>query len=244
MISVEIWPGGWMASARPRAITLDLDGTLWDVWVVIARAETLLHRWLESYFPAISSRFDPAQLRGLRDQVLSQQPDIAHDPTLIRRACLGLAAEQVGYEDFPVDSAFQVFYDARQQVQPFDDVLPVLERLEKQYPLVALTNGNADVSRTPLGHLFDFAITAGDIGAAKPDPAMFREACRRLELMPEEIVHVGDDPEHDVLGAATVGYRTVWLNRDARPWPGGAPADAEIHALDELEALLAGWSAG
>jgi len=228
--------------AEIRAITLDLDGTLWDVWGVLARAEELLHHWLKTHYPVIAARFDATGIRALRAEVLENEPGIAHDPTLIRRACLRLAAEQVGCEDFCVDSAFRVFHDARQQVEPFDDVLPVLERLVRRYPLVALTNGNAEITRTPLGHLFSFAITAGDIGSAKPDPAMFHAARERLGLVPAEIVHVGDDPEHDVLGASAVGYRSVWLNRDGRDWPGGQRADAEIRSLVELEALLADWS--
>ena len=227
--------------ARIRAISLDLDGTLWDVWSVIARAEELLHHWLEVHYPVITARFDTAGIRALRNRVLEQEPAIAHDPTLIRRACLRLAAEQVGCEDFCVDSAFAVFYDARQQVEPFEDVLPVLERLAARYPLVALTNGNADIRLTPLGHLFRFTLTAGDVGRAKPDPVMFEIARERLGLAPAEIVHVGDDPEHDVQGARAAGYRSVWLNREERDWPGGQPADAEIRSLAELEALLADW---
>jgi putative hydrolase of the HAD superfamily len=62
-----------------------------------------------------------------------------------------------------------------------------------------------------------------------------------LELSPEQIVHVGDDPQNDVLGAAQVGLRTVWINRDGRAWPGGQCADAEIKTLEELEPILMGW---
>jgi len=70
---------------------------------------------------------------------------------------------------------------------------------------------------------------------------MFDLACRRLGARPEQIVHVGDDPEHDVRGAANAGFRTVWLNRSGRNWPGGRRADAEIGDLAELEAVLAAW---
>lgn len=117
-------------------------------------------------------------------------------------------------------------------------MLPVLERLAQRYPLGALSNGNADIHRVGLAHLFDFAFNAVDVGAAKPAPALFLAACRHLNMTPAQIVHVGDDPEHDVGGAASVGLRTVWVNRTGRKWPGGFRADAEIHALDELEAIL------
>jgi putative hydrolase of the HAD superfamily len=92
-----------------------------------------------------------------------------------------------------------------------------------------------------LDDLFVFSLNAIDIGAAKPDPPLFEEARRRLAVCPEQIVHVGDDPEHDVIGAARAGFRTVWVNRARRDWPGGLRADAEIATLDELEPVLAAW---
>jgi len=72
---------------------------------------------------------------------------------------------------------------------------------------------------------------------------MFELACRRLGAWPGQVVHVGDDPEHDVRGAANAGMRTVWVNRNGREWPGGPEADAEIGSLAELEAVLAVWEA-
>ncbi|NJN45382.1 MAG: HAD family hydrolase [Candidatus Competibacteraceae bacterium] len=123
----------------------------------------------------------------------------------------------------------------------FNEVLSVLEGLSQRYTLGALTNGNADIQLVGLDHVFDFAINAVAVGAAKPDPAMFQAACRYLDLPPEQILHVGDDPHHDVQGAAQVGLRTVWVNRTQRGWPGGQRADAEIQTLEELEALLERW---
>mgnify|MGYP003353772201 CR=1 FL=1 len=34
---------------RPRALTLDLDDTLWPVWPAIERAEAVLHDWLKAH---------------------------------------------------------------------------------------------------------------------------------------------------------------------------------------------------
>jgi putative hydrolase of the HAD superfamily len=124
----------------------------------------------------------------------------------------------------------------------FEEVMPVLERLATRFTLGALSNGNANIDSVGLGDLFDFAFNAVAVGAAKPAPDMFVEACRYLGLAPAQIVHVGDDPEHDVLGAARVGLRTVWVNRDGRQWPGGPRADGEIRTLEDLEVLLRVWA--
>ena len=224
-----------------RAITFDLDDTLWDIWPIIVRAEERLHDWLAQRYPRIPERFTVLELRQLCDEIAAKKPRIAHNRTLLRKEALELAASRVDYVDFQVDAAFEIFFAARNDVVFFDDVLSVLERLTRRYTLGALSNGNADIRLVGLDHVFDFALNAVAVGAAKPEPAMFEAACRYLQLSPGQILHVGDDPHHDVQGAARAGLRTVWVNRTQRDWPGGPRADAEIQTLEELEALLERW---
>ena len=224
-----------------KAITFDLDDTLWDVWPVVERAERLLHDWLGSRYPRIPERFTPLELRDLSAEIAAARPEIAHDRTRLRKDALQLAAARAGYREFDVEAAFAVFYVARNAVELFEEVRPALERLARRYTLASLSNGNADVRLIGLDDMFSFSLNAIEAGAAKPEPPMFELACRRLGARPEQIVHVGDDPEHDVRGAANAGFRTVWLNRSGRNWPGGRRADAEIGDLAELEAVLAVW---
>ena len=230
---------------RPiRAITFDLDDTLWDIWSIIERAEWRLHDWLAHHYPRIPAMFTPVELRQLSLEVAAAQPHLAHDRSHLRKEALRLAARRADCKLFPADAAFQVFHAARNDVEFFDDVLPALERLSCRYTLGALTNGNADIHAAGLGELLAFSINAVDAGAGKPDPAIFEAACQRLGLVPEQIVHVGDDPELDILAAARVGFRTVWVNRGGKDWPHDERADAEIATLRELEALLAEWEMG
>jgi putative hydrolase of the HAD superfamily len=224
-----------------KAITFDLDDTLWDVWPVVERAEELLHDWLAVHYPRIPERLTPLELRELSSEVIAAYPEMAHDRTWLRKAALNLAAQRAGYQTFDVEGAFEVFFVARNAVEPFAEVRPTLERLGRRYQLASLSNGNANLRLIGLEDLFVFSLNAIDIGAAKPDPPLFEEARRRLAARPEQIVHVGDDPEHDVIGAARAGFRTVWVNRARRDWPGGLRADAEIATLDELEPVLAAW---
>ena len=225
-----------------RAITFDLDDTLWDVWPVVERAEQRLHAWLEHYYPRIPALFTSLELRTVCFEIAKQHPHLAHDRSALRKEGLLLAAKQADYAEFQVESAFQIFYAARNEVVLFAEVLTVLERLSRCYILGALSNGNADIGLIGLDHLFAFAINAVDVGAAKPEPAMFKAACRYLGVLPQQIVHVGDNPEHDISGAMRAGMRAVWVNRTGREWPGGERADAEIKTLEELEVLLERWS--
>lgn len=224
-----------------KAITFDLDDTLWDVWPVVVRAERLLHDWLVARYPRIPERYTPLELRELCAEIAAARPEIAHDRTRLRKDALQLAATRAGYREFDVEAAFGVFYLARNAVELFAEVRPALERLARRYTLASLSNGNADVRLIGLDDVFSFSLNAIEAGAAKPEALMFDLACRRLGARPEQIVHVGDDPEHDVRGAANAGFRTAWLNRSGRNWPGGRRADAEIGDLAELEAVLAAW---
>lgn len=225
-----------------RAITFDLDDTLWDIWPVVVRAEQLLHDWLAARYPRISDRFTPLELRELCDAIASVQPDIAHDRTLLRKKALQAAAMDVGYNAFDVEAAFAIFHAARNAVELFEDARPALERLTRQYTLASLSNGNADVRLIGLDDVFSFSLNAIDVGVAKPHSLIFETVCRRLALQPGQIVHVGDDPVDDVRGGINAGFRTVWINRTGRAWPGGRRADAEVSSLEELEAVLAAWN--
>ena len=187
-------------------------------------------------------------LRELRARLRQDNPDhpYAHDLTRLRIEGLRLAAYNVGYNtaEFDAEAAFAVFHAARNDVQFFADALPALENLARHYTLGALSNGNADIRLVGLDHLFDFALSAADVGSPKPDPAMFRAALKALgNLDPRQIVHVGDDPHTDIWGAAQAGWRTVWVNRRNQPWEHPHQADAEIRELGELESLLRAWQA-
>ena len=226
-----------------QALTFDLDGTLWDVWPVVARAEQLLHQWLEERYPRISAQFAPLALRDLCQVVGAAHPERAHDRTWLRKAALQYAAQQVGYADFDVEAAFAVFFRARNAVELFPEVHSTLQRLSERYPLAALSNGNADLHIIGIQHLFTFSLNAIGFGAGKPDAEFFAAASQRLGIAPAQIVHIGDDPHDDVYGAAQAGFNTVWVNRNADSWPLTAlRADAEISALDELEPLLKQWA--
>lgn len=232
-----------MRPAPILAITFDLDDTLWAIDPVIARAEELMHAWLAEHYPLLPQRYTPAALRALRDGIVTARPELAHDLSALRRESLLLAATECGYGPEAAEGAFAVMWQARNEVELFTDVLPVLGALAGRYALGGLTNGNADIARIGLDSVLRFCVTAREVGFAKPHPAIFAAACTATGIAPHQVLHVGDDPERDVHGARAAGMRTVWVNRDARPWPGGAPADAEVCDLHGLLGLLDGDTA-
>ncbi len=218
-----------------RALTLDLDDTLWPIAPVIQRAERSMRDWLERHAPATAAASDAATWRRLRADVERDHPELHHDLSALRLATLRRAVETAGEPGHLADQAFEVFFDARQQVEFYPDALDALARLARRFPLLSLSNGNADLHRVGVGHHFHGSLSARDLGMAKPDPRVFAEACRRLQLMPSQVLHVGDDLAMDVLGARAAGLPAVWLRR------AGSAADlAALHRTQKEGWTLSG----
>jgi putative hydrolase of the HAD superfamily len=221
-----------------KAITLDLDGTLRDAEPALAEAERKVHAWLASYHPPVARAFSIDDFRTLRGELAARMPQLRHDVTELRKACMRLAARQAGADPAIAEEAFRVFMKYRNRVELYDDTLPALETLRHRYLLCSLTNGNADLDEIGLRSMFEHSLSAAQVGAAKPAPDMFMQICCLAGVRPDQVVHVGDEPDTDIAGAAAVGCRTVWVNRHDANWPYGWHPDAEISSLDELEAAL------
>lgn len=220
------------------AISFDLDGTLWPVGPVIRQAEHQVYVWLAQHCPRVTQRYGLGAMRRLRDQVAAENPRLRHDVTAIRQLALRRMFRSCDYPAAHVDAAYAVFVEARNRVRPFPEVLPVLHALHGRFPLVTITNGNADLKRIGIDSFFEHSVSARLVGAAKPRPDAFLSACRKLNLNPKQVVHVGDHPEEDVLGAARIGMQTVWLNRQRGAWLFDHQPDAEISLLSQLLPLV------
>ena len=229
------------AGKKLRALSLDLDNTLWDIDPVIEAAESRLRAWLEFRCPRAVSDYKPERVFALRAEIVARYPERDHDLTFLRKAVLEAILIGAGYPASLADTAFQVFFAARNQVTLFADVLPALRRLSQHFQLVALTDGNADLESIGLDAFFDHYINASSVGRAKPHAAMFQAVATATGHDPEQILHVGDHPEKDVAGARRCGFRAVWVNRERHPWPlEHACPDAEVPDLVALaEHLLA-----
>lgn len=224
---------------RILAISLDLDDTLWPIAPAIEAAERALDAWLREHHPHVAEAWPIAALRGLRERVALERPDLAHDYTAQRRLTLAQAFATSGGGDAHVDSACEAYIAARNRVDCYADALPALAALAARRPLVSISNGNADLVRIGLHHHFAHRLSARECGVAKPAPQIFHEACARLGLAPAQVLHVGDDPNLDVAGARAAGLRTAWLNRSGQSWPHEEPPELELRDLGELVDWLA-----
>ncbi len=230
--------------SKIRAISFDLDDTLWPIWPVIERAEKALIDWLGEHAPMTAALFaSPTALQEIRqhmhDVILKTRPEIAHDLSAIRRESIRLALYRAGDDPLLADEAFKVFFAERNRVVYYDDAMPAIQTLAKLYALVSLSNGNAQLDSVGLSTYFKASVSATCFGVAKPDGRIFHEAARLAGVAPHEVLHVGDDAAADVVGAIDAGMQAVWLNRQGKLWPDAYKQPTlEIASLVELTALL------
>jgi FMN hydrolase / 5-amino-6-(5-phospho-D-ribitylamino)uracil phosphatase len=222
---------------RILAITIDLDDTLWPVMPALERADRDLDNYLRQHYPQVARTWPIPAMRQLRARVAAERLDLAHDFTAQRYLTLQMAFDACGIAEAPLDALWEIYATARNSVELYPDALPALESLRALWPVASLTNGNADLERIGLHLHFAHHIAARDIGSAKPEAKIFLAAAERLGIAPENILHVGDDPELDVVGAREAGLRTAWINRPRHPWPGALGVAPDLD-LPDLTALV------
>jgi putative hydrolase of the HAD superfamily len=222
--------------SRIRAITLDLDDTLWPIWPTIARAEGVLQAWLAEHAPATATLCgDKAVLREVRNQMNSERPELAHDMSALRRESIRRVLQRAGDDPALAEPAFEAFFVERQRVDLFEDALPALKFLSNRFPVVALSNGNADVHRVGIGAHFRASIGAREFGVGKPDPRIFHAAAQAAGVETTQVLHIGDDAHLDGVGALNAGMQLAWVNREGHAWD-HAPLAPHI-TVPELLAL-------
>jgi len=156
-------------------------------------------------------------------------------------AALGFAA----VSDAEADAWFAGYLrHYRAAWRAFEDVSAALAALSSSQPetvLGVVTNGEGDPQRAKLAAIgledrFAVVVASGEVGVAKPDPAIFALACERLGVQPAHAAHVGDRLDLDAQAAAAAGLLGIWLDRSQANTP--APDVVRIATLGELPATL------
>jgi FMN hydrolase / 5-amino-6-(5-phospho-D-ribitylamino)uracil phosphatase len=219
----------------PLVLSFDLDDTLWPVEPVMLTAEAEMMAWLRQRHPQIMRGQDRDSLRRLRANLAQRFPERAHDMTFLRHRTLSELFAAAGQSETHADEAFEVFFAARNRVTLYAEVAAALKRLSGRYRLFALSNGNADLQRCGIARWFDGHVTAISAGAPKPELRIFSRLIEAAGVEAPQILHIGDDPHLDVVGAMQAGLQAVWLNREGKSWPAHLPPPPRtILSLEEI----------
>ena len=197
------------------ALTFDLDDTLYDNREVITRTERESMSFVQNYHPKLNHLQRPDFLR-IRHALRLAEPDIYHDVTEWRRRAVeqamldvGLSAEEAAAG---AQASMENFAHWRSQIDVPQETHDTLAKLAQKWPLVAITNGNAEPHLFGLDQYFKFVLRAGPHGRSKPFNDMYHLAAEKLNVPLGNILHVGDDLTTDVAGAVRCGMQACWIN--------------------------------
>ncbi|MEB7502636.1 5-amino-6-(5-phospho-D-ribitylamino)uracil phosphatase YigB [Leclercia pneumoniae] len=196
------------------ALTFDLDDTLYDNRQVILRTEQEALSFVQNYHPALKT-LQNSEFHRLRQALRETEPDIYHDVTEWRRRAVeqamldaGLTASEAA---LGAKASMAHFAKWRSRIDVPQETHDTLAALAEKWPLVAITNGNAQPELFGLGDYFEFVLRAGPDGRSKPFNDMYHLAAKRLNVPLGEILHVGDDLTTDVAGAIRCGMQACWI---------------------------------
>lgn len=226
-----------------KLITFDLDNTLWAVDRVIERATERKFQWLSEHYPIMTEKLSNQDFIDVRNELIRHHPELLIDLSQLRIRSIEAAALRAGIAKREAHTlaqqAFEIFLAERNKVELFPHAEDCLAQLSERYTLIALTNGNADLNAIGIDHYFTAHYKPVDVGAAKPDPAMFEKALRTAKAKAANSVHVGDDLVCDIEAAKQVGMKAIFSNILEKHSPESeAMADGSICSLKELPGLV------
>jgi len=178
-------------SSSDRWATFDCYGTLID--------------WNDGLRKALDSDEQLERYHELEPQVQAESPGSSYRDVMTEVARrLGAADEEALARSLP-------------SWQPFPEVRASLEGARAGgWKLAILSNTDRDfieASMQQIGVPFDLAIVASEIGSYKPAPAHWERFFEQVDVRREWHVHVAQSHFHDVVPAAALGLRTIWINR-------------------------------
>lgn len=129
---------------------------------------------------------------------------------------------------------------------PLEGVQEMLQALHGKVKMAIITNGfNAlqqkRLTYTDTGNFFEFVLTSEEVGAAKPDRAIFTHAFQKMGVFDStRVLMVGDTLASDILGGQQAGLDTCWFNPQRKANHSEIRPTFEIHTIRELIAIASG----
>ncbi|MFI4990549.1 MAG: HAD family hydrolase [Solirubrobacterales bacterium] len=239
-----------------QAVLFDLDGTLMDHDAArVAGLRAHLAEWLPGIEAGELARLDEEwrRLEALHYEEYAAGRCSMQEQRRRRVRGMHEALGRAIDSDEAADEWFAAYLEGyRAAWSAFEDVHPALVSLGSAHPqakLGVITNGEGEAQRAKLatiglGERFSVVVASGEVGVAKPDPAIFVLACERLGVQRAQAAYVGDRLDLDAHGAAGAGLQGVWLDRPGAATSASTSARpqsiARIATLHELPAALTG----
>jgi len=223
---------------RYDAVFLDVDGTLLWVDMDVEGYVEDLARYASDRDLTVEGARGPLW-RGMKDHI-RENINYPSDEELakFRRENARKTADALGV-NAPTEVLVEVA-DRRTAFNPYPESEGVLGELKSTgLPLYVVSNWDVALPGVLEGlgwpDYFDGVVISAAVGFEKPDRAIFDEALKVAGVAPGRAVHVGNDGEADVRGAAAVGIGAVFVDRKGDgPMPEAVATIPNLRPLPEL----------
>ncbi|MCY3550806.1 MAG: HAD family hydrolase [Candidatus Poribacteria bacterium] len=207
-----------------KAIFFDLDGTLCDSDTAWDIAQRDMFQLLREHYPDVSEETLTAAWRTIHQELFQQLNAGKCSMADVRDSRFQCLFEEL---DLPIDKVMEElsdFFCSRYltSLHLYEDVT-VLEELHA-YHVGIITNGAHDehtdsqlskVRHLGLSERIQSLTISGEVGIRKPKVGIFKVACERADVLPEEAMFVGDTVENDIIGANRAGMTSVFIDRES-----------------------------
>ncbi len=219
-----------------KVISFDADGTLWDFDKVMRHSLGFVLQELQKHDSKAVAILNIDKMIEIRNEVAGELKGKVINLENVRLEAFRRTLESIGRpNDTLAHHLNQVYLKHRfENITLFNDVLPTLNKLREEYVLGLLSNGNSYPERCGLEKIFQFVVFSQDYGVEKPDPKLFNITVEKSECAKDQLLHVGDSLETDIIGAVKTGIKYVWLNRKQVKNDSGLKIEYEITSLSEL----------
>lgn len=201
-----------------KAVVFDLDNTIYDYDKCDRYAMDKLRRYCMDTFSMKEADFDT--LYGKVKEIVKERLGMvgaSHNRMLYAQNFMELLKEK------PVSHALE-FYDTYWNamltyMKPYEYVLPLFERLARSgIQIAVLTDLTVHIQHRKIRKLgiadyVDVLVTSEEAGKEKLDEAMFGLVMDKLQLLPEQVIMLGDSLEKDIKGAKTAGMHSILITR-------------------------------
>ncbi|MCP4989715.1 MAG: HAD-IA family hydrolase [Colwellia sp.] len=217
-----------------KAISFDLDDTLYNNRPVMQAIEEKMVTYFVEKFATLLPEVlaEPKKVFNrnfwapYRQQAIKSNSELSHDVVRIRYETyrLGFLANNLSEEKSAQEAqaGLDYFISLRSDFTVPEASHELLETLSKEFPLVAISNGNVNTKTLGIAHYFQYIYHAGFqvsenskeseyLLRKKPATDMFILVCQQLNIQSKELLHVGDCGYTDIHGALNAGCQSAWL---------------------------------
>jgi putative hydrolase of the HAD superfamily len=228
-----------------RAFLFDLDDTLFDH----VHSTRVALQAVRGHLPALAAlpldvleERHAQMLEEIHLQVLAGALDVDAARIERFRRLVGMHGDDAAHPQIEAGArAYRSAYLAARRAVA--GAVPLLAAL-RPHGAIAIVSNNVSAEQADkmavcgIAEHVDALVVSEVVGAAKPDPEIFRVALDRLHASAANAVMIGDSWSADILGARAAGIRAVWFNPRRRPCPDRSAASNEIYAWEPIAAAM------